>query len=206
MITFEELERIVELVASDDGSTTFHMQHREIEKHYQPYYRLFDIIAYGLCVELGVEKGRGCLSMLRKAEMVVGIDSLKRPEIDNIIEEHGHFFFINEPSLPPPAILKNRKIDLLHIDTEHSYSMAKAEFETYKPHLSNPAIVCFDDLHAMDDGVLEYFESLPYRKIQEDRLHPVCGYGVLYYEELELVDAHAHTLEPLPDIEKGRIW
>jgi len=40
----------------------------------------------------------------------------------------------------------------------------------------------FDDLHAMDNGVLKAFYELPYPKIQDDRLHPVNGYGVLIYE------------------------
>jgi hypothetical protein len=40
----------------------------------------------------------------------------------------------------------------------------------------------FDDLHAMDDGVLQAFAELPYAKIQQDKLHPGNGYGVLIYE------------------------
>jgi len=33
---------------------------------------------------------------------------------------------------------QDKKITLLHIDTEHSYSMAKAEFEAYEPLLDIP--------------------------------------------------------------------
>lgn len=62
--------------------------------------------------------------------------------------------------------------------------MAKAEFEAYKPYLKPGAVVLFDDLHAAEDSVLEYFISLPYPKIQEDRLHPGCGYGVMIYDPM----------------------
>jgi hypothetical protein len=34
----------------------------------------------------------------------------------------------------------------------------------------------------MDDGVLKAFYELSYPKIQDDRLHPGNGYGVLIYE------------------------
>ena len=74
-------------------------------------------------------------------------------------------------------------IDVLHIDTEHSYSQAKAEFEAYEPFLNDGAVVLFDDLHAMEDSVLEYFNTLDYPRIHEDGLHPVCGYGVLLYQK-----------------------
>ena len=83
--------------------------------------------------------------------------------------------------MPPYPFI--HPINLLHIDTEHSYAMAKAEFEAYKPYLAKGAYVLFDDLHAMDDDVLMYFDELDYYKIQDDRLHPICGYGILIYEE-----------------------
>ena len=98
-----------------------------------------------------------------------------------MLNRYHNILFFQKPSMPVPIDI-NRPISLLHIDTEHSYSMAKAEFEAYRPWLANGAVVLFDDLHAMEDDVLRYFNELPYEKIQDDRLHPVCGYGVMTYE------------------------
>lgn len=83
--------------------------------------------------------------------------------------------------MPVPEAIKSHSISLLHIDTEHSYAMAKAEFEAYQPYLMKPAVVIFDDLHAMENDVLRYFMELPYPKIQDDRMHPQTGWGVMLY-------------------------
>jgi len=157
---------------------------------YQPYYNLMYLLARqikkGLLVELGVHKGRGvgCLAAAGNDNFVVGIDTEMPIELKEVLIKYPYIRFTQRPSLPPlDTSVFLRPISLLHIDTEHSYAMAKAEFEAYKPYLAKGAFVLFDDLHAMDDGVLQYFNELDYReKIQDDRLHPSCGYGVLVYE------------------------
>jgi hypothetical protein len=47
---------------------------------------------------------------------------------------------------------------------------------------TNKWVVLFDDLHAMEDAVIYFFNELPYEKIEDDRLHS-CGYGVMIYRE-----------------------
>jgi len=159
------------------------------DDYYFPYYNLLYLLAskstWGIAVELGVEKGRGIASLAQGSSgRVIGLDNNVLPEIQEVIDKFPNFTFLHLPSLPPPEEYINGKcISILHIDTEHSYSMANAEFEAYEPHLLSGAVVCFDDLHAQDDAVLKYFMELPYPKIQNDRLHPVCGYGVLIYEQ-----------------------
>lgn len=158
--------------------------------YYFPYYSLLYLLAskseWGIAVELGVEKGRGVASLAEgpRYMRVLGLDNNILPEIDHVVDKFvANFIFLHRPSLPvPERYISGKCISILHIDTEHSYSMAKAEFEAYEPHLLNGAVVCFDDLHAQDDAVLRYFMELPYPKIQDDRLHPTCGYGVLIYE------------------------
>lgn len=153
---------------------------------YQPYYNLMYLLAKqinkGLLVELGVESGRGLASLASAGNdnTVIGLDTNKHPALDIVLAQYPNIFYFKQPSLPAPKF--DLSISLLHIDTEHSYAMAKAEFEAYKPYLAKGAYVLFDDLHAMDDGVLRYFNELPYEKYQDDRLHPVCGYGVMRYE------------------------
>jgi len=157
--------------------------------YYSPYYNLMYILAgtisRGLLVELGVSKGRGVISLAaaRQDNMVIGFDSHRWDGIDFAIRGYNNIWVLGLPSMPVPAIISEhkRQINLLHIDTEHSYSMAKAEFEAYKPYLASGAYVLFDDLHAQEDDVLRYFNELPYEKLQDDRLHPSCGYGVMIY-------------------------
>lgn len=159
------------------------------QDYYSPYYTLMYLLAStienGLLVELGVHKGRGVASLAAAGNnnITIGIDSFYPHELDIILSQFPILFF-NQSSMPIPDFitqLKIKQINLLHIDTEHSYSMAKAEFEAYQPYLAKGAYVLFDDLHAQDDDVLKYFNELPYEKVQDDRLHPSCGYGVLVY-------------------------
>lgn len=159
---------------------------------YQPYYYLMFLLAveikYGKIVELGVERGRGVMSMAAGCGyeyQVIGLDNNENilSESSEMTNNFSNLTVYALPSLPVPDFIEvnGRHIALLHIDTEHSYSMAKAEFDAYEPYLLSGAVVLFDDLHAQGNDVLRYFSELPYPKIQDDRLHPVNGYGVMLY-------------------------
>lgn len=150
---------------------------------YSPYYYFMHLAAFavsGVAVELGVESGRGCHAISLAGKRVFGIDTNRLSTIDALQVLFPKFVFLQQPSMPVPDSISN--ISLLHIDTEHSYAMAKAEFEAYKPYLAKKAIVIFDDLHAMENDVLRYFMELPYPKIHDDRMHPQTGWGVLLYD------------------------
>lgn len=150
-------------------------------EYYQPYYNLMYLLAAevrsGDIVELGVSNGYGVASFAygNPEVKVIGLDLNVSPSVN--LPPNVRFHLIS--ALPVPDFIGN--IAILHIDTEHSYGNACNEFGQYKPYLLPGAVVLFDDLHAMDDGVLKCFEELPYEKIQDDRLHPGNGYGVLIY-------------------------
>lgn len=151
---------------------------------YSPYYFFMYLAAFavsGVAVELGVETGRGAGSISLAGKRVFGIDTNKRDTIEALQARFPKFVFLHQPSLPVPDTVRDQPISLLHIDTEHTHAMAKAEFEAYQPYLIKPAIVVFDDLHAADNDVLRYFMELPYPKIQDDRMHPQTGWGVMLY-------------------------
>jgi hypothetical protein len=158
--------------------------------YYAPYYTLMYLLAKhidsGLYVELGVEKGRGsgCLAAGGPNAHVIGMDHTRRDEVGPLLAEFPNFTFLERPSLPALETI-DEPVNILHIDTEHSYSMAREEFNAYQMHLGPGAVVLFDDLHAQENGVMEFFTSLPYPKFQDDRLHPSCGYGALVYPESE---------------------
>jgi hypothetical protein len=151
-------------------------------EYYQPYYYLMYLLAgeihQGAIVELGVNKGYGLSSFAYGSNpgvQVIGLDLNVEPEF---CPDNAEFYLMS--ALPVPDFIND--IAILHIDTEHSYGNALNEFGQYEPYLLPGAVVLFDDLHAMNDGVLRAFYELPHPKIQDDRLHPVNGYGVLIYE------------------------
>lgn len=163
----------------------------EICDYYRPYYHLIYLLAKrmdGLFVETGVEKGRGCGSALLGGMKAVGVDHTRHAEkIGGLEARFDGFTFLEQDSLPVPGwFTEDKKIAILHIDTEHSYSQAREEFKGYAPFLEEGAVVLFDDLHAQNDGVGKFFWKLPYPKIQDDRLHEV-GYGALVFHKGEEV-------------------
>jgi hypothetical protein len=158
------------------------------DDYYSPYYNLMYLLGQqlkgeGIAVELGVETGRASTALLLGGMEVIGIDHTHHKKIDEVIETYSNFTFLEAASLPVSEIVKDKQIVLLHVDTEHTYEQPKEEFSAYRKFLVNKAIVLFDDLHAKDNAVLRFFNELPYRKVIDDRLHPICGYGVMIYEK-----------------------
>jgi len=149
-------------------------------EHYYNFMYLAGQMVDGCLVELGCEKGRGLLALGLTGREVIGFDLNRPPELD--LSDLPNVSFFQESSLPVNGLFWNKFIGLLHIDTEHSYAQASNEFGQYQPFLNTPAIVIFDDLHAMDDAVKRFFDELPYQKLQDDEMHPGCGWGVVLYE------------------------
>lgn len=169
--------------------------------YYSPYYHFFMLAArhlrQGLLVELGIDQGRGLAALAMSDLPVVGIDHTRKVGLEVVMDLFPNITYLKRDSLPVPEYFDGKQISFLHIDTEHSYSQAQNEFESYLPYLTSPALVVFDDLHAQEDSVLKYFEGLPYIKIQDDRLHPTCGWGVIIYSEAE--DVAAETVSDSAD-------
>lgn len=157
-------------------------------QYYDVYYNLFYLAAkeykdLGCAVELGVDQGRGSLAFVLGGCKTFGIDHTRKVGVETI-DRYRKFTFINKDTLPVPDEIEGQKIALLHIDTEHSWSMAAAEFDAYKPYLIDEALVFFDDLSASEHDVRNYFRHLTaYQKIEFDDLHPSCGFGVLLYKK-----------------------
>ncbi len=70
-------------------------------------------------------------------------------------------------------------IDVLFIDTEHTFDQVSAEWRIYR-HLCNPgAIVALDDIKMND--MARFWESLPYPKLELTEECHVSGFGVFQY-------------------------
>jgi hypothetical protein len=136
---------------------------------YRPYYHLLYLLALSTphrCVEAGRE--------------VWAMDHTRREEIAVLEREFKDFHYLETNSLPVPERIKPH-VGLLHVDTEHSYSMAREEFWAYKPLLCAGSVVCFDDTHAQEHAVGHFVTSLPWPTVFDDRLHE-CGYAVMVYD------------------------
>ena len=157
-------------------------------RNYSPYYNLMYLLSKSyapcICVELGVETGRGSFALAcgGPTNAVVGIDNQSCKEAMELGKILHNFTYVIQSSTPPPSFLLSKKISILHIDTNHTYARVEQEWDAYKPLLAEGAVVLFDDTHAENDGVMRYIKQLPYPTIFDDRLHPNCGYAVMLYD------------------------
>lgn len=159
-----------------------------------PYYRFLQVLAEELdsrlSVELGVCGGGGSFHLARRSKQAIGIDiadvRLEYPgHIEYIKKWYPNFEFIMGDSIQLAPIIYNRygEIDLLFIDTTHTYEQTMAEYYAYLPYLSSKACVCFDDLFR--DGMDLAWDELPETKVRFDFLHPSQsptdgGFGVVW--------------------------
>src|SRR5512139_908525 len=97
----------------------------------------------GLAVELGVEKGRGSAAIAsgNPRLKVIGLDHTPREEWDGLHRQFPNLRCYKRASMPVPQEVINAglRISLLHVDTEHSFAMAQAEFKAYQLYLTSPA-------------------------------------------------------------------
>lgn len=144
------------------------------------YYNFLGILAAEtkprLAVELGVCGGGASFAMARNhpGGRVVGIDLDYQSYTDNIrfiIEHYQNFIFLYDDSVEAADYVGKiyGPVDLLFIDTVHSYDRTIMEWNAWQPHLSDRAIVCLDDL--LRPGMPRAFSELSGEKLRLDFLH-----------------------------------
>ncbi len=156
-----------------------------------PYYRFLRLIAREiqseLSVELGLCGGGGSLHMAMDSKKVIGVDIALdyQDNIKWIRRNYPNFKFLHGDSIQSAYIIIRSagEIDLLFIDTTHTYQQTMAEYWTYEPYLSDKAIVCLDDLHR--PGMDQAWSEMPETKVRFDFLHPSQsptdgGFGVVW--------------------------
>jgi predicted O-methyltransferase YrrM len=156
-----------------------------------PYYRFLKLLAEymqsRLSVELGVCGGGGSLHLAMASSVVIGVDIALDYE-DNIRwikREYPNFYFLHGDSVQNAKRIHVSfgEIDILFIDTTHTYDQTMAEYNAYEPFLSDRAIVCLDDLFR--DGMGKVWAEMPENKVRLDFLHPSQsptdgGFGVVW--------------------------
>jgi len=156
-----------------------------------PYYRFLRLLAAEmkprLSVELGVCGGGGSLHLAvgYPDGKVIGVDwQYDHPESVGYVEENykNFYFWIGDSIKAAPKIMnKHGKIDILFIDTTHTYDDTIAEYNAYKPYLSDKAVVCFDDLNR--EQMKGFWDWLDGNKVRYDFLNYGNGWGVIWKEE-----------------------
>lgn len=156
-----------------------------------PYYRFLKLLAREmnsrLSVELGVCGGGGSLHLAMSSFRVIGVD-ITLDYHDNIRwirRNYDNFKFINSDSIQAAQHIYSNfgEIDILFIDTTHTYEQTMAEYYTYEPYLSNRAVVCLDDLFR--PGMDQAWSEMPETKVRFDFLHSSAsptdgGFGVVW--------------------------
>ena len=165
--------------------------HRLVEraKHMPTFYGFLKLLTEWwqpeLSVELGVYAGEGsrhmCLGYPEGIVIGVDINMVHSEMCDN-------FRFLHMDSVLAASkykdIVGDIPVDILFIDTTHTYEQTMAECNAWFPHLSENAIIVLDDLHR--PGMMEAWYEIPGYHIQMDELH-VCpdpidgGFGVILY-------------------------
>lgn len=163
------------------------------DKRFPPseYYRFLNVAARNLqaklSVELGVCGGGGSLHLALgwPQGQVVGIDVVEdhKENTDFIKNVCPNFkLWIGDSiELAQSVRMQYGLVDILFIDTIHTYEQTMKEFHTWEKYLSSGAIVCLDDLHR--DGMEQAWQDLPGNKVRLDMLHPgrdEGGFGIIW--------------------------
>jgi predicted O-methyltransferase YrrM len=156
-----------------------------------PYYRFLKLIAKEtralVSVELGVCGGGGSLHLAMGSVAAVGVDVVAdHPDNTDWIKFHyPNWYFLVGDSVEISTFIYESfgKIDVLFIDTTHTYEQTMAEYLAYYPYLSDRAIVCLDDLFR--PGMDRAWNEMPETKVRFDFLHPSQsptdgGFGVVW--------------------------
>lgn len=158
------------------------------------YYRYLKLLAAikrpNLSVELGLCGGGGSyhLAIGWPAGTVVGVEkhhgepsqqanwAFMKEKCPNFVLWHG-----DSIESAPEIARQYGDVDILFIDTVHTYEQTLAEFEAWRPFLSRKAVVCLDDLKR--DGMQEAWDDMPGFKLRLDDLHQgrdEGGFGVVW--------------------------
>ena len=155
--------------------------------YYQWLALLVKIVKPQLVLELGNSYGLSTLMMLSELSdtaSLISCDVVKQldfipPHLFN--DSRLKFYFGNDLN---PNIFDNKLpvgIDMLFIDTDHTFAQISAEWEIYQ-HLCNPgAIVVLDDIRMND--MFDFWDSLQYPKLELTEKCHFSGFGFFLYTE-----------------------
>jgi predicted O-methyltransferase YrrM len=131
----------------------------------------------GLVVETGTDQGRSAASFAlgNKSGKVITIDidpackeNVDRLGIPNIIS-------VATDSLMFADKIKDGAVDVLFLDSLHTYDHTMAEWQAFHRKVRAAGIVFFDDI-ALDAGMKQFWAEVPGRRFDLSHLH-ISGFG-----------------------------
>jgi predicted O-methyltransferase YrrM len=156
---------------------------------HEPYYSfmhfLVQITQAKLVVELGIDTGTSgiFLATASPQTQVISIDinleSVKN--LQSIAQTHSltNLTVLHGSSTAPETIDQVKalgNIDILFIDTLHTFEQASAEYLFYSPLMAHDGIITHDDIHFSSE-MSRYWEYLPEPKREMPELH-WTGFGL----------------------------
>jgi len=156
------------------------------------YYRFLRLLAEemrpNLSVELGVCGAGGSLHLCLgwPEGIVVGVDAVPE-DAGEWVERKAYVkglcpnfrFWYGDSSESASEIHEQYgNVDILFIDTTHTYEQTQREFAAWQPYLSDRAVVCLDDL--VFPGMNRIWAELPGKKVFLDILNGKENFGVVY--------------------------
>lgn len=177
----ERLLQLIERVLSTHDEADKELAKILEEKYRSPYYKLMYHLSKEMnsstCVELGVHRAIGSTMMAlgNPSCQVYGFDHDPHPQAFEMQNKISNFELYKQSSCPPPDNI--RDIDIMLLDT--TVGMKKEEFKLWSPLMKPGGIVLMDDLCSQDGILIPWFRELLGTPIQDDRLHPVVGFGIL---------------------------
>jgi predicted O-methyltransferase YrrM len=151
-----------------------------------------------LVLELGTRHGISCLGFANYSQVnnkIITVDWVQQKSFinkkilkffPNINVVHGNCFdltiFDNIPF----------NIDILFMDTEHTYDQAKTEFSIYEPLLSDTALIMVDDINLNDK--YKFFRDFTGKKKNVKKLH-ASGFGLFLYKRINKLNKQERLLK-----------
>ena len=133
-----------------------------------------------MVVELGTCTG-GSTSYLGAGcpeTRVISVDIVQHPEVAKRLTVFPNVelwtYDTNDPAFRE-AVEKESPIDLLFIDTEHTYAQVRAEFETLSSLVRSEGNILLDDIKM--NGMDRFWQEVPLSKMELSHLH-WSGFGV----------------------------
>ena len=189
-------ESLLELPTGNPWLDSRYDEQVAIIGHTNPYYRLFYRIAETLKPEFVVELGSwraiaaSHFALGNPDATVITIDIHREDKLaQQLCIEAANYIpnltYINAWSWDAIDIVKmiDKPLDCLFVDAWHDGKYVRREWELYSPLLSDSALVICDDITAAYnfEGMIDFWDELPYEKFLNNDIHPGVPMGFLHF-------------------------
>lgn len=151
----------------------------ETRPYYVFLYKLAQTMKAKTIVELGVQTGRSTAHFACGAPnaRVIGID-IELWDMDEILQRCPNIKLIKKPSQDVDLKTQPGPIDILFIDSDHSYEQVKKEWELYRPLMRPGGVILVDDIY-WSDGLTKAWNEMTGEKHDISFLHDIAGFGAI---------------------------